>query len=90
MTNLFFQNKQRQNCIHLICLRALTPRIRTDMLRFTLEAGLYGMDLEHVLEERDEEGNTALHLAAACGLKDCVEVGCGLVSFPGHVVSVWE
>ena len=33
------------------------------------------MDLEHVLEERDEEGNTALHLAAAAGLKDCVEVG---------------
>ena len=60
-----------------MCVYPTNPSVRTDLLRFTLEVGLYGMDLEHVLEEKDEEGNTALHLAAAAGLKDCVEVGGG-------------
>ena len=39
-----------------------------------LEEGLYGMDREHVLRERDEEGDTALHLAASAGLSSCVEL----------------
>lgn len=46
------KNKRGQNCLHLICGEPGTQR--TDMLRFTLEAGLYGMDLAHVLEEKDE------------------------------------
>jgi len=72
------RNKQGKNCLHLICGQG-RGEDRTEMLRFTLEAGLYGMDMCHVLEERDEDGNTALHLAAACGLQECVEllVNCG-------------
>ena len=44
------------------------------MLKFTFEMGLSNMDIHHVLEEKDEEGNTALHFAASAGLEDCVEV----------------
>ena len=46
------KNKLGKNCLHLIC--GQPGKQRTHMLRFTLEAGLYGMDLAHVLEEKDE------------------------------------
>ena len=46
------KNKRGKNCLHLIC--GQPGKQRTFMLRFTLEAGLYGMDLAHVLEEKDE------------------------------------
>ena len=71
---LFPQNKERCNCLHLICSGELREAHRLDMLRFTLEAGLYGMDISHILEEKNNDGNTALHLAATAGLRDCVEV----------------
>lgn len=47
------------------------------MLCYTLEMGLSGMDIVHILKEKDEDGNTPLHLAAISGLDNCVEVGGG-------------
>ncbi len=44
------------------------------MLCYTIETGLCGMDITHILKEQDEDGNTPLHLAATAGLDDCVEV----------------
>lgn len=68
------RNSLASNCLHLVCSKRNRPRLRESILRLTLEEGLYGMDVEHVLRERDEEGNTALHLAASSGLAGCVEL----------------
>ena len=57
------RNKQGKNCLHLICGQGRGDD-RTDMLRFTLEAGLYGMDMCHVLEERDEVRGRGCHNCA--------------------------
>jgi len=47
------KNGQRKNCLHLI---AIGPRDseKTDMMLVTLENGLNGMDIKHVLSEKDE------------------------------------
>lgn len=68
------RNGAARNSLHLVCSRHDRPRAREKILRLTLEEGLYGMDREHVLRERDEEGDTALHLAASSGLDGCVEI----------------
>lgn len=49
------KNKDRRNCLHLMCLVGATSNTQVvcDMMRHTLEYGLTGMDMEHVLEERD-------------------------------------
>ena len=73
------KNGRRRNCLHLICLKSDSPAERLEMLRVSLEVGLYEMDVEHVLAEKDGDGNTALHLAAGMGLCDCVEVRGGSV-----------
>ncbi|CAI8031040.1 Ankyrin repeat and IBR domain-containing protein 1 [Geodia barretti] len=72
------RNGVARNCLHLVCScvesnkREAERRARIVLL--TIHEGLFGMDVEHVLRERDEDGNTALHLAASAGLQSCVEV----------------
>lgn len=68
------RNGAARNSLHLVCMKQNRPRSRETILRLTLIEGLVGMDIEHVLRERDEDGNTALHLAASHGLIDCVEL----------------
>ena len=68
------RNAAARNCLHLVCCHRNRGSSREAILRVTLADGLVGMDVEHVLRERDEEGNTALHLAAAAGLRRCVEL----------------
>ena len=47
---------------------------RRQMLCHTLEVGLLHMDIQHILAEKDAQGNTALHYAAINGLESCVKV----------------
>ena len=68
------RNGVARNSLHLVCTGRNRPRSRETILRLTLEEGLGGMDVEHILRERDEEGNTVLHLAASSGLTKCVEL----------------
>ena len=68
------RNAAARNCLHLACSAGDHAPSREAILSLTLYEGLSGMDVEHVLRERDEEGNTALHLAAAGGLRGCVEL----------------
>lgn len=68
------RNGAARNSLHLVCMKQNRPNRREAILRLILEEGLVGMDIEHVLRERDEDGNTALHLAASCGLNACVEL----------------
>ena len=76
------KNKRGKNCLHLIC--GQPGKQRTFMLRFTLEAGLYGMDLAHVLEEKDEvregrkgEGGAKHSTGGVAGWKYCLSVYTG-------------
>ena len=50
------KNNDRRNCLHLICLvsQKSSPEFACEMMRYTLEHGLAGMDVQHVLEEQDE------------------------------------
>lgn len=54
------KNSQRRNCLHLICLRSSgnqassEGRVKRDMLELTMKDGLKGMDLKHLLAEKDE------------------------------------
>lgn len=87
------KNAQRRNCLHLICLcktggpLSAEDDIRHNMIELTMEEGLKGMDLKHLLAERDVDGNTALHLAAGAGLKRCVEL---LVRYEADMVATNE
>lgn len=67
------RNAVARNCLHLVCSQKNRNQARANILQLTIHEGLAGMDVEHVLRERDEEGNTALHLAASAGLRTCVE-----------------
>ena len=67
------RNAAARNCLHLVCSQKNRNQARANILLLTIHEGLTGMDVEHVLRERDEEGNTALHLAASAGLRTCVE-----------------
>ena len=68
------RNADARNCLHLVCSQKNRGPARAKILLLTIHEGLMGMDVEHVLRERDEDGNTALHLAALAGLRSCVEV----------------
>ena len=68
------RNGAARNCLHLVCMRKSRASSRATILRVTLEEGLVGMDKSHILREKDEDGNTALHLAASAGLRKCVEL----------------
>lgn len=48
------RNGLHQNSLHLVCGVSSRPDARRDILKFTLEEGLHGMDIAHVLEEKDE------------------------------------
>lgn len=53
------KNSLRQNCLHLICkadgqASAVDVRVKRDLLDFTLSEGLKGMDLQHLLKEKDQ------------------------------------
>lgn len=53
------KNSLRQNCLHLICRAEgqaglVDIRVKKDMLNFTLTEGLKGMDLQHLLKEKDQ------------------------------------
>jgi ankyrin repeat protein len=71
------RNGAARNCLHLVCSRVGSSKKEAErrerIVLLTIHEGLSGMDVEHVLRERDEDGNTALHLAASAGLQSCVE-----------------
>lgn len=49
-----YKNDYRMNCLHLICQGPCEDQaLKEDMLRITIEIGLCGMDVEHVLTEKD-------------------------------------
>lgn len=52
------KNSQRRNCLHLICLgaeqRGTLDAAKCQMLELTVKEGLEGMDLKHLLAEKDE------------------------------------
>lgn len=52
------KNSQRRNCLHLICLgadlRGTPDSTKRKMLVLTVEEGLQGMDLKHLLAEKDQ------------------------------------
>jgi len=48
-----FKNDKRQNCLHLLCATGEEGSVKRDMLAFTLSVGLPGMDLGHLLKEKD-------------------------------------
>ena len=52
------KNSQRRNCLHLICLgadmRGTQDTTKCQMLELTVKEGLEGMDLKHLLAEKDE------------------------------------
>lgn len=51
------KNGNRRNCLHLLCVvgsRGGTEEEVREMMKYTLDYGLHGMDLQHVLEERDD------------------------------------
>ena len=52
------KNSQRRNCLHLICLHedsaANRDATKRGMLEQTVTEGLEGMDLQHLLAEKDE------------------------------------
>ena len=56
------KNAQRRNCLHLICHKPSTGGTtngcddvtKCNMLRLTMADGLAGMDLKHLLAEKDE------------------------------------
>lgn len=49
------KNSQRRNCLHLICLgQKINDQVKQEMLTRTLEEGLQGMDLQHILGEKDK------------------------------------
>lgn len=58
------KNSQRRNCLHLICLGTSadlsdTPdATKCQMLELTVREGLEGMDLKHLLAEKDEVSST--------------------------------
>ena len=68
------RNGVARNSLHLVCMKQNKASSRANILRLMLEEGLVGMDKSHVLREQDEDGNTALHLAASAGLLKCVEL----------------
>lgn len=68
------RNGAARNSLHLVCMKMYRAHSRETILQLVLEEGLVGMDVEHILRERDEDGNTALHLAASSGLTSCVEL----------------
>ena len=68
------RNGAARNSLHLVCMKQNKASSRVDILRLMLEEGLVGMDKSHILREQDEDGNTALHLAASAGLLKCVEL----------------
>lgn len=47
------KNEDRQNCLHLLCATGEEGSVKRDMLQFTLTKGLPGMDLQHLLKEKD-------------------------------------
>lgn len=51
------KNSQRRNCLHLICSQSSgvqASQVKRDMLELTIKEGLEGMDLKHLLAEKDE------------------------------------
>ena len=68
------RNEDAGNSLHMVCGGSNRADIRQRILRLTLEEGLTGMDVKHVLREKDGDGNMALHLAASSGLTGCVEL----------------
>ena len=52
-----FKNDKRQNCMHLLCATGEEGSVKRDMLQFTLSVGLPGMDLGHLLKEKDQVGS---------------------------------
>lgn len=52
------KNCQRRNCLHLICLcstvRGIEDHTKCAMLELTFKEGLHGMDIKHLLAEKDE------------------------------------
>ena len=49
------KNSQRRNCLHLICLNEKgSGKTKCEMLQLTLKEGLKGMDIQHLLCEKDE------------------------------------
>lgn len=68
------RNGEAKNSLHLVCGSGERAKQRETILRTILELGLEGMDVKHVLRERDVEGDTALHLAAGSGLEGCVHL----------------
>ena len=48
------RNGLNQNCLHLVCGASSKPSARKAVLQCALEEGLSGMDVSHVLQERDE------------------------------------
>ncbi len=47
------KNRDRQNCLHLLCAQSGSEEIKHIMLKTTLDIGLQGMDIKHVLSEKD-------------------------------------
>ncbi len=47
------KNDERKNCLHLLCATGEEGSVKRDMLQFTLSEGLAGMDLLHLLKEKD-------------------------------------
>ncbi len=49
------KNSERRNCLHMICLgQSVGDKTKYEMLELTFKEGLKGMDLEHLLGEKDE------------------------------------
>ncbi len=49
------KNNQRENCLHLICQGPGKQAVKANMLGATIDVfGLHGMDLHHVLSEKDQ------------------------------------
>ena len=78
------KNAQRRNCIHLICLQPSAEghsagghydegQVKREMLEYTLKEGLEGMDLRHLLAEKDE--------VSWCFCPACILANVG--AFPG-------
>ena len=56
-----FKNDDRKNCLHLICQGPCEDQtLKEDMLHTTIEIGLVGMDVEHVLTEKDVVSQTKI------------------------------
>lgn len=49
------KNNERQNCLHLICQgpSGIADTVKRDMLAITVDVGLQGMDVKHILAEKD-------------------------------------